>query len=300
MTKDSAPSQVTTMPGPAKFFISGMGKSGSTWLQLLLNNHPQIVCLGEGQLFAHFPAHLSKMIEQYDQAQDFLRTRNFADPNIPGYPLLDRQDVVAILRFCVERVFSKFPATPDTRYVGDKSPQNTQNLPLILEAFPDARILHIVRDPRDVLVSSWHHWKRAKPGALADLYDNNLQRFAGDNFAHWLALNTAAMRFGKRHPRQFVLTTYEGLSADPARELRRMLQFLGVSAGPNVVDHCVASSSFEKLSGRQRGEADNDRFFRRGSVGAWRDELPEDIVALLPAAAQDLMREIYADAQTDN
>jgi hypothetical protein len=43
-----------------RFFVGGYPKSGTTWLQLLLNAHPEVSCIGEG----HLPHHLEPLLRQ--------------------------------------------------------------------------------------------------------------------------------------------------------------------------------------------------------------------------------------------
>ena len=55
-----------------------------------------------------------------------------------------------------------------------------------------------------------------------------------------------------------------------------MLGFLGVDTDERLVEHCVSSASFEKLSrGRQRGQEDTSSFYRKGVAGDWNNYFTE-------------------------
>jgi hypothetical protein len=64
---------------------------------------------------------------------------------------------------------------------------------------------------------------------------------------------------------------YEDLLVRPNEEVKRLLGFLGVHTDERLVEHCVSSASFERLSrGRQRGQEDPSSFYRKGVAGDWK------------------------------
>lgn len=173
-----------------------------------------------------------------------------------------------------------------------------------LERFArEKRLLLMVRDPRDVVVSYWHHHRkrssprvRARLGMPADLSSTGLAEFVRaeryglpsviDFLDRWAAIAFA-------HPRAH-LVRYEDLRARPVEELARVVEFLGVPAPQADLEAAVAFTSFEALrekerSGFYRSErlqardpGDPESFkVRRGKVGGYRDELPPETVAWL-------------------
>ena len=74
---------------------------------------------------------------------------------------------------------------------------------------------------------------------------------------------------------------YEDLLERPNEEVGRLLGFLGVDTDEELVEHCVSSASFEKLSkGRERGQEDPASFDRKGVAGNWKylfDERDKEI-----------------------
>ncbi|MDQ3943299.1 MAG: sulfotransferase domain-containing protein, partial [Actinomycetota bacterium] len=64
---------------------------------------------------------------------------------------------------------------------------------------------------------------------------------------------------------------YEDLLEHPNEEVERLLGFRGVDTDERLVEHCVSSASFEKLSrGRERGQEDPSSFYRKGVAGDWK------------------------------
>jgi hypothetical protein len=171
------------------------------------------------------------------------------------------------------------------------------------ELVRDRRLLLLVRDPRDVIVSWYHHHARrstprtrARLGLPEDMGGVDLAAFATDpNFGlpsvvdfleRWVAIARA-------HPRS-LLVRYEDLRARTSEELARIMEFLGLPAPPEVLERAVAFASFDSLKEKERSgffrteklqardPADPASFkVRRGKVGGYRDELPGEVVARL-------------------
>lgn len=110
----------------------------------------------------------------------------------------------------------------DAVYFGDKTPEHTGYLPRIRTLFPEAKILVVYRDGRDVAVSL-----SRMPWMPSDVYVN---------FAVWLyyqwVIRAARHEFGA----QIYLARYEDIVADPAREFGRILDFLGLPNEPAVAN----------------------------------------------------------------
>src|SRR5258708_386135 len=131
-------------PKPAMFFVFGCPKSGTTWVQGLLDRHPE--ASGAGQ-----------------------RRRNttiFGD--IVGYapfPEIAAEDERWLYEMLVARMLEKSASKPGVRLVGDKTPNLVEHLAWFAAMVPQARFIHVIRDARDVAVSGWHHLHRTATAA---------------------------------------------------------------------------------------------------------------------------------------
>jgi len=142
------------------------------------------------------------------------------------------------------------------------------------------RVILLVRDPRDVIVSLYHQMggrRGVEVGTLGDFVD----RPAG-GFASLLAFYDA-WAGALDVPAAVLVVRYEDLHTDPAGELRRVLTFLGVrDVDAATVDEAVDHGSFTNMrrleeagasaSSRLRPVGDAYKT-RRGAVGGHRDEL---------------------------
>ncbi len=172
-----------------------------------------------------------------------------------------------------------------------------------------SRVILLVRDPRDVIVSLYFQ-KRGRRGG----YAGSLAEFLHDPVGGFESL----LRFYDAWaanldvPRDVLVVRYEDLHSRPADELRRVLGFLGVRDVPDgVVDEAVAYGSFgnmrrleetdafrsEKLRADRPGDYDTYKT-RRGRVGGYRDDLTEDQIDTLDRlmAASDAQRFGYGTA----
>ncbi|HVD43791.1 MAG TPA: sulfotransferase domain-containing protein, partial [Rubrobacter sp.] len=83
---------------------------------------------------------------------------------------------------------------------------------------------------------------------------------------------------------------YEDLLEHPNEEVERLLGFLGVDTDETLVEHCVSSASFEKLSrGRERGEEDPSSFYRKGVAGDWENYFTEEDRRVFKEEAGELL-----------
>ena len=102
-----------------------------------------------------------------------------------------------------------------------------------------------------------------------------------------------ARSFAAQYPGVCREIKYEDLIARPNETLGAVLDFLGVDASNDVVQHCVAQGSFERLSGgRKRGEEDVNSFFRKGVIGDWRNSFDEPTLASFQKTAGKLLQEL--------
>ena len=153
------------------------------------------------------------------------------------------------------------------------------------------RVIYIVRDPRDIVVSQFHyHRKRKRIGDNCPIETFVARFLAGEttedgswkhNVASWIA-----SRFGD--PR-FLLLRYEDMIEDTHRELGKIAQFLDFAASPEQIAIAVERSSagqmrkLERSSGDQcaliKGTRQDLPFVRSAKSGNWKADLPKQCVA---------------------
>lgn len=130
-----------------KFFIFGHARSGTTLLMRLVSLHPEVHCNYQAHFFTRQP--LLKSLVNTPEAEEWLnRKSNRWNQGRDLSPL--------VLRAAADLIMERDAAKEDKRIVGDKSPSSTihgQAVRDLHAVYPDAKLIYLVRDGRDVLIS---------------------------------------------------------------------------------------------------------------------------------------------------
>jgi LPS sulfotransferase NodH len=278
------------------FFLVGRSKSGTSWLMRLFNSHPEILCRGEGKFFGEDTANaLHGALARSKELKRWLGhnpwTLRDQDP--------DLDDIVAnTINYLMQEKLRK----TNKKIVGDKSPFTTPGVVEEISSIcPDAKVVHIIRDGRDVAVSSVHHqWNKAtdqggrrkisrEKVAKREAYREDPETFgpsgesifSGEHVAEiarsWSTSVSRAMEDAALLGDNYYQVRYEDLLAEPVGEVVRLLEFLGADSDEEVASGCVEAASFEQLSGgRTQGEEDSSSFYRKGIAGDWKNHFTEE------------------------
>lgn len=261
------------------FFIGGVVKSGTTWLQILLNAHPQVSCNGE----AHFTRLAPLLRRALDQHSELIAEKNESIfKELSGYPRLSDEDYQYLLASCITLyLYRQSKAKPAAQAVGEKSPKNLLSFNVFTPLFPTAKFIHIVRDGRDCAVSGWFHNLRVTPEWTIKTH-GSMDRYVTSFMDSWAKDVSAAQAIVEANPTRAHLVRYEDLIADTGRILAGLFEFLGIYADDTLLAQCRSTASFETLSGgRAAGEENLNSFFRKGVTGDWRNHIRPDLLATI-------------------
>jgi LPS sulfotransferase NodH len=287
-----------------KFFIFGHARSGTTLLMRLLRLHAEVHCDYQAHFFTRRP--LLKSLVDSPEAEEWLRRKsNRWNHGKDLSPI--------VLRAAAEYIMERDAQRLGKRIVGDKSPSSTihgQSVRDLHEVFPDAALIYIVRDGRDVLVSERFRnfveesrfLETADRRILADLRrepagfgegkrsiftEGVVRRIAGGWAANLEEVDAEGRRLFRK---KYIAIRYEDLLQDPELELRRLWKFLGVRSIPATIGRRVReemnSNPDEEWQSR-RGQ-DIASFLAKGKAGNWR--------SLLTARDRDVFKEMAGNA----
>ncbi len=269
------------------FFACGAPKSGTTWLQRILDAHPQIQCSGEGHFIERVSMPFARVLNDYAGHMKLVAESVYEGQ--PPYPPLVQADLDQVVRdFIISRLMTRNPG-PEIRWIGDKTPRYSIELPALQRLFPQARFIHIVRDPRDVAVSRVHH--TARGGHQDRVAGEALIQFVRNAAQVWLETVKRVSDFTAKNPDVIHTVRYEAMLADPRGETRKMLRFLGADHDDALVDRISDATSFEAMSGRKPGKEDPDSFLRKGVAGDWVGRLEPEVLAALDETCGSAMRD---------
>lgn len=278
--------------GERPVFIVGCARSGTTLLQLMLHAHPHIAVPPETRFV--MPAYDRR--EEFGEPQEpdvrkaiarFIIRRRWSRFDDLGLPARETRRAIVgsppTLGSMFATVFRSYAARFDKVRWGDKQPAHIERIDEILRLFPDAQIVHIIRDGRDCVASlqrmPW--WEHGNVGAIHK----------------WVE----ALRLGRRARRrlgssQYHELRYEDLVDRPEEVIEALCDFLGEEPHPamlepqQVADEAVPD---RKHWHERTKEPVNDEAVRR-----WEDELSGDVVALMELVAGRWLRRYgYAVSQ---
>jgi Sulfotransferase domain len=157
------------------------------------------------------------------------------------------------------------------------------------------KLVYLVRDPRDVVVSYYHHDIRRRLITKGHPLEDYVARFlAGrlDPYGSWRE-HVGSWLGARDGGPGFLLLRYEDLSAAPKRGLRRIADFLGLCPSDVDLELACERSSFGAMRRLERFQAEtagslsqvrlHQPFVRSGTVGGWRREMPPALAAQITA-----------------
>jgi hypothetical protein len=167
------------------------------------------------------------------------------------------------------------------------------------------RVIYIVRDPRDVVISEYHYQRKTRN--IDDHYpiEEYVHRFItgetypengswGEHVNGWLAARDGNPRF--------LLVRYENLLSDPVDELARIAAFLNIVATPQRLAEIVSLSSADRMrdlearqsdaSSLMKGSRKDVAFVRSAKSGGWKAELPQACVTQIESAWGEIMKRL--------
>jgi hypothetical protein len=272
-------------------FLVGCPRSGTTLLQRLADAHPELAIVHETLWIPGFyerrvgleadgevtPALLPRLLEH----------RRFGQLEIGAGELerlLDAMAPVHYARF-VGALFDRYGAGRGKRLVGDKSPGYVRSIPVLHELWPRAKVVHLIRDGRDVCLS-------AIAWAKADRVFADLATWPDEPVITAALWWERSVRLGREAGRALPAglyheLRYERLVDDPEAECRALCGFLGVR-------YDAAMLAYHEGRTRSAPGLSSKRQWLPPTAGLrdWRTEMDGRDVDRFEAAAGALLDEI--------
>lgn len=250
-------------------FVTGAVKSGTTWTQLWLDAHPEIACRGEGAFFHRIGGAFQAFCKNINEL--FAEQVVGRGPTHPPFPKIESPQLLHLMRQMILSCLGQYGADPSLRVVGEKTPSSVLALDTIFLCFPEAKILHLIRDGRDVTISAWHDNQRKNKNEFRQIYPT-FGTYLPDMAQIWINHQRPILDLAPDHKAQVKAIHYESLLGAPEETLRDVFQWLKVDASDDVIAACLDKTRFEKLAkGRKPGEEDPKSFYRSGTAEQWRE-----------------------------
>jgi hypothetical protein len=287
------------------FFIVGHPKSGTTWLSKILDKHPEVRCNFEGHFFKRDDG-LETLSSVLNSSEEL---RHWATRDFNNWSRDFDEELLYLKKLIIQLYLQLDIHRTGKLVIGDKSPG--YQLEEMYRLFPDAKLINIIRDGRDVTVSmAFHIWDKQNPyippemmGELCSMIEglgtSELPRGLPDGFvAHiastWKKEVEMCRNDGKKlFGRNYFELRYEDLHADPTPVIKKLFDHLKVRTSSGTVKTCLKKTDFKILTGgRERGFQDHRSFWRKGIVGDWKNVFDEKNIATFRDIAGELLDEL--------
>jgi hypothetical protein len=209
-----APQIVSEAP---MIIVGGSGRSGTTLLRTILNRHPAVYCGDESTVF----------LQRISAPAEIARRYDFDAGSVAGMLRTSRSQVEfidAFRRTCLQRSGKSVWA--------EKTPDNVLRFGYIRRHFPNALLVHVIRDGRDVVCSLRRQtWLKVPAG------ERQTPRAVEVAIDYWSRRVRAGLRF--RNDPKYIELKYEDLIRDPEAALRPVFAAAGLEWTPAVLQVAI-------------------------------------------------------------
>ena len=293
---DAVLSSVNTLPLDPHVFVVGCPRSGTTLLQRMLDNHPDLAVVNDTHLIIYCvrqmgPTAVAEVNEHGDTAltqalvTSLCASRRFHRLGLTEHRVRRLAAKTQTFGGLARAMYAAIAADRGKTYAGEKTPNYVLHIPTLHRLFPEARFVHIIRDGRDVALSILDWATPSKgPGKLA-LWAEEPEATSA---LWWRRFVETGRRAGSDLPTSsYAEVRYEALVADPPCELERLAEFLCLPYSSQMAEFHV---------GRTRSEPGlNAKAAWLGpQIGLrdWRSAMEAESVELFELLAGDLLGEL--------
>ena len=243
-----------------QIFIVGSSRSGTTMMGRILANAPNIFTFRELHFFGTLWTNKGNQElikkDQVDllsrllciQERGLFHQTDFVDFHSRSQSIIGKEIKNPLM---IYRLFLK-PITEDNcaKISCEQTPQNLYYLDEILRFFPNAKVINLVRDPRDVLLSQKNKWRRRFLGAKAIPISEALRSYFNYHpiltAKVWNSSLSCTTKY-LNHP-QVKVVKFENLLSDSENVVKDICRFLKIDFQDNMLKVPVMGSSTENDS----------------------------------------------------
>jgi tetratricopeptide (TPR) repeat protein len=227
-------------PDRSPIFVLGQPRTGTTLVERIISSHSQVHSAGELQQFSLTLRRLS----------DYHNPKRFTAELFDKALQLDGKQLGSMYLQSSGRMRGTA-----ARFV-DKLPQNYLMIPLILKALPNAKIVHLTRNPMDACFSSFKQ-------LFADAYLHSYSQ--AEMARHHARYHKLMQVWRERFPGQFLDISYEETAGDLEPNARRLIDYLALPWEDACLNFHQQNSAVTTASASQVREPAHTR-----SIGRWR------------------------------
>jgi len=176
-----------------------------------------------------------------------------------------------------KEVLEKYTKKRKKEISGDKDPKNIENLRDIKKVFPQAYILHIIRDPRDVILSRMHaEWSKNRNILLHIL-------------AYREQLKLGKIEGERLFKDKYYEILYEDLIENPEMEMKKIVNFLKVEYDSKMLNYYLESHKIIKEN-EIKWKRSCLKPILKNNKGKWKSKLPKKDVFIIESLCSEAFK----------
>lgn len=285
------------------YFITGASRSGTTLLSFVLRNHSSIAGLKELQFFGEFwdPREPDQALSDSQlidaaasvlarQAQGILSSRpTEQDMEQARMLVADLGDAESRPAELFARLAAKLAAAEGKPVPSEQTPRNIFYADALLRLYPEAHVVHMMRDPRAVMASQKKRWQRRQLATDKSRFPLRQSIRVWVNYHPytvaklWSRATREASKL-KSHPR-FTLIRFEDLLEAPEQTVRYLCGRLGVEFEPAMLEVGQINSSHQSSVGGAR------KGLNKSAIDTWKQTLSTTEIAIVQRMCERGMAE---------
>jgi hypothetical protein len=264
---------VAARPFTSHIFVVGVSRSGTSLMRRILNTSPDVALCRENHYLGHLlpgegvRQQLRRLGDLHDDAAieraarfiyegGLARGSRLREPSSQWAWLtahVSQEEFADRLRNSDRSERAVFDVMLDSyaeyrakRVRGEKTPAHVRYIDELLEWYPDARVVHMLRDPRGVYVSELRRRREVHSAhpyrELARIGDRALAAFVlAETIVAWADGARRAQAAARRYGSRYIVVRFEDLVRDPEHVIRRLCESLGIEFVPAMLDQRVVS-----------------------------------------------------------
>ncbi|MGH2754818.1 MAG: sulfotransferase family protein [Actinomycetota bacterium] len=258
------------------FFIVASARSGTTFLRLTLNAHPDVAVPPESRFITELYAK-EDIVDVPDYLARLEAHIRFKAWDLPIENVAAEIDDRSSIPYAdaIRATYRAYAASRGKTAWGDKTPRYVEQIPFLARMFPEARFVHIVRDGRNVALSYSH----------VNFGPKNIARAA----RLWARRVEAGIRDGRALPKgSYLEILSEDLAEDIEGEVKDICAFLGLDFDVRMLDPDErAKGVVEKVTHSYEPGVSG-----RSKMSRWQDEMSPADIEVFEAVAGRVLSEL--------
>lgn len=252
-------------------YLAGIERSGTSLMYALLASHPRIAMIRRTYLWMYFNNKYGDLGVEENFERCIAKMSQFKRLRVIGFDPDRLRNEFPDGEKNYARLFSligeHFAEKQGKQRWGDKSLNTERYMDDIFASYPNAKIIHMMRDPRDRYASAKTRWVK-------------MRGWAGAGSIMWIDSVRLARRGMKKYPDNYLVVRYEDVVSNPEETMRTVCSFLGEEYAPEMLEMRGAPSHRDKGGNSSYGKREVG-VISGGSVARYRKVLSKDDIKFI-------------------